>query len=59
MKIPCEECLCYVMCKRRLSASVTSMAWKEKCDRLKRFINMSDQDDVNRVRTLFDLEPYK
>jgi len=59
MKIPCEECLCYVMCKRRLVGSVTALAWREKCDQLKRFINMSDQDNINEARILFNLKPYK
>ncbi len=64
MKIPCGECLCYVMCKTRLSnrfntGSIAGLAWEEKCDRLGTFFALSDQDDINRARILFDLEPYK
>jgi hypothetical protein len=64
MKVPCEECLCYVMCKRRLSnhydtGSISEMACKEKCKLLQEFVNMSDQDSINKARILFDLEPYK
>jgi len=66
MKIPCEECLCYVMCKRRLinhkekrfdTGSISEIAWRENCNRLKQFFHISDQDDINKARILFSLEP--
>jgi len=62
MKVPCKECLCFVLCKNRLfnhfdTASISEMAWKEKCERLQDFVNLSDQDAVNEARILFDLEP--
>lgn len=63
MKIPCEECLCYVMCKRRLinhfdtGGSISEMAWRENCNRLKQFFHISDQGNINEARILFNLEP--
>ena len=67
MKIPCAECLCYIMCKTRLfnnlstgsTGSISGMARRENCNRLKQFFHMSDQDNINEARILFNLKPYK
>lgn len=70
--IPCEECLIYVVCKMReksrpkfflsdgkWGASVIELADREDCDPLRYYLGAADQDEVNEVRALFDMEPYK
>jgi hypothetical protein len=52
------------MCKQRLlnnfhTASISEMAWREDCNLLQEFFNMSDQNNINKVRIMFDLEPLK
>jgi len=65
-KSPCEECICFAACKTRctedymqIEPSVSGLSVQEDCDALKRFFWESDQEDVNKLRILFGLEPYK
>jgi len=58
--VPCYKCLVFVMCKDRMKDSVVEFAQGvQGCPDMKEFVLGADQDDINNLRILFELEPYK
>ena len=58
-KVPCNKCLMFVMCRRRMTNSVISFAHsKYGCPEAKEFVMAVDQDGINAMRILFDLQAY-
>jgi hypothetical protein len=43
----------------RFGDSVTELAFREDCPYLIRYLDHADQDEVNKARILFGMEPYK
>jgi len=74
MEVPCKTCIVYAACRAREMArpkhffdgdgkwpdnSVIQVAWNEDCKPLLKFIEDGWQEDINRARDLFDMEPVK
>ncbi len=59
-KIPCKDCIVFIMCKHRVyessDQSVLRLANEIKCQQLNDF--MVNQQSFNRVRAIFGLPVY-
>ena len=63
MLCPCENCLVFVMCKRKLFGyethvrAVTDLAEYSNCDRLRNYLVCGDIKDIDYCRHLYGLQP--
>ena len=60
---PCERCIVYSICygkfKNKNYGGVTEFVWKENCPDSIEFTRDATQNQINRMRELFDLERIK
>ena len=61
MTNPCKQCIVLPMCKIRFIEerwdSILGFAWREKCELIKEYLWMSNQDMINETREIFGLKP--
>ena len=63
MECPCENCLVFVMCKRKLFniksyiTAVTDLAEYENCEKLTTYLVCGELPEINYCRALFGLNP--
>lgn len=60
---PCRKCLVRITCRTRiiqgLYNSVIDFANNENCPYATKFIEYATQEDINEMRILFGMKPYK
>lgn len=70
-EVPCKQCPVYAACRARymqkpkffigekFGSSIFDLAHDEDCEILIGYLTESDQDDVNRARALYNMDPYQ